>query len=173
LLKYGYSNFSLYILEYCESDVLIKREQYYIDKLKPHYNICKTAGSTFGKKHSMQTRNKLSMGNKGNKNPMFGKTHSKETRLKISMANKGINSYMYGKVQPYEVRKKIGLAFRNRGGVSIKVYDKSNNFIKEFSTIISVANYFNICYRTIRRYLEKNKSYNGFTFVCKVKDKNK
>ncbi len=39
LLKYGYSNFSLDILEYCESDVLITREQYYIDLLKPEYNI--------------------------------------------------------------------------------------------------------------------------------------
>ena len=39
LLKYGYSNFSLDILEYCELDVLIKREEYYINLLKPEYNI--------------------------------------------------------------------------------------------------------------------------------------
>lgn len=41
LLKYGYSNFSLDILEYCEPNVLISREQYYIDILKPKYNIRK------------------------------------------------------------------------------------------------------------------------------------
>jgi group I intron endonuclease len=41
LLKYGYSNFSLDILEYCEPSVLIAREQYYIDYLKPEYNILK------------------------------------------------------------------------------------------------------------------------------------
>jgi group I intron endonuclease len=39
LLKYGYSNFSIDILEYCELDVLIEREQYYINFLKPEYNI--------------------------------------------------------------------------------------------------------------------------------------
>jgi group I intron endonuclease len=39
LLKYGHSNFSLNILEYCEKDVLIEREQYYIDLIKPEYNI--------------------------------------------------------------------------------------------------------------------------------------
>jgi group I intron endonuclease len=39
LLKYGYSNFSLDIIEYCEPDVLIKREQYYVVLLKPEYNI--------------------------------------------------------------------------------------------------------------------------------------
>jgi group I intron endonuclease len=39
LLKYGHSNFSLDILEYCECSILIQREQYYIDLLKPKYNI--------------------------------------------------------------------------------------------------------------------------------------
>lgn len=39
LLKYGYDNFSIDILEYCELDVLIAREQYYISLLKPEYNI--------------------------------------------------------------------------------------------------------------------------------------
>lgn len=33
LLEHGYDNFSLNILEYCKADVLIKREQYYIDPL--------------------------------------------------------------------------------------------------------------------------------------------
>ena len=41
LLEYGYSNFSLDILEYCEKDILTQREQYYINILKPEYNILK------------------------------------------------------------------------------------------------------------------------------------
>jgi group I intron endonuclease len=41
LLKYGYSNFSLDILEYCGPNELMKREQYYIDLIKPEYNILK------------------------------------------------------------------------------------------------------------------------------------
>jgi group I intron endonuclease len=51
LLKYGYSNFSLDILEYCEPSILIKREQYYIDLLKPEYNI-KIANFKIGFKNS-------------------------------------------------------------------------------------------------------------------------
>jgi len=35
LLKHGYVNFSLDILEYCEINVLIEREQYYLNLLKP------------------------------------------------------------------------------------------------------------------------------------------
>ena len=48
ILKYGYSNFELEILEYCDPENLIKREQYYIDLLKPEYNILKIAGSRLG-----------------------------------------------------------------------------------------------------------------------------
>lgn len=45
LLKYGYSNFNLDILEYCEPNELISRKQYYIDLIKPEYNILKRAGA--------------------------------------------------------------------------------------------------------------------------------
>jgi group I intron endonuclease len=37
ILKYGYSNFSLTILEYCDKANLTEREQYYMDKLNPVY----------------------------------------------------------------------------------------------------------------------------------------
>jgi len=45
LLKYGYSNFTLQILEYCDTCEAVSREQYYLDFLKPEYNILFTAGS--------------------------------------------------------------------------------------------------------------------------------
>jgi group I intron endonuclease len=45
LLKYGYSNFTLEILEYCDPSEAISREQYYLDSLNPEYNILLTAGS--------------------------------------------------------------------------------------------------------------------------------
>jgi group I intron endonuclease len=51
LLKNGYSNFTLEILEYCDPEKAIEREQYYLDLLKPDYNILKTAGSSLGFKH--------------------------------------------------------------------------------------------------------------------------
>ena len=46
LLKYGYSNFSLSIIEYCDANNCLAREQYYIDLLEPEYNILKHAGSS-------------------------------------------------------------------------------------------------------------------------------
>lgn len=52
LLKYGFSNFSLEIIEFCNLENLLKREQFYLDLCKPEYNIVEKAGSTIGYKHS-------------------------------------------------------------------------------------------------------------------------
>lgn len=69
MLKYGYNNFNLEILEYCDKNILIEREQYYIDLLKPEYNICKTAGSSLGRKFSIDTKLKISASLKGKISP--------------------------------------------------------------------------------------------------------
>jgi group I intron endonuclease len=99
LLKYGYSNFSLEILEYCEPDKCIEREQYYIDRLKPEYNILKTAGSSLGYLHSDEAKQKMSEAKSGKtlsentikkiSEAKLGKTLSEETRKKISDTKKG------------------------------------------------------------------------------------
>lgn len=59
LLKHGFSNFRLEILEYCDIADLLKREQYYMDILKPEYNIVETAGSTLGYKHTPESLAKM------------------------------------------------------------------------------------------------------------------
>lgn len=59
LLKYGFSNFSLEILEYCNLDNLLEIEQYYLDILKPDYNIVELAGSTLGYKHTEESLKKM------------------------------------------------------------------------------------------------------------------
>jgi len=50
-----------------------------------------------GKIHSKKTIEKIRQANLGEKNPMYGKIVSKETKRKISKANKGKNNPMYGK----------------------------------------------------------------------------
>ena len=62
ILKHGHSNFSVEILEYCDPADLLKREQYYIDLLKPEYNILKTAGSRLSVNHTETSnlKNRLS-----------------------------------------------------------------------------------------------------------------
>jgi len=60
LLKYGYSEFTLEILEYCDPLDIIPREQHYFDNLKPVYNILTIARSSKGFKHSAETKKLLS-----------------------------------------------------------------------------------------------------------------
>jgi group I intron endonuclease len=50
--KHNLKNFSLYILEYCSPEDVIKREQYYLDTYKPIYNILKIIGSSLGYVHN-------------------------------------------------------------------------------------------------------------------------
>ena len=70
LAKYGYSLFSVEIIEYCNTSILLEREQYFLDLLKPQYNILKIAGSLTGFLHSEETKNKLSDIFKGNVNSL-------------------------------------------------------------------------------------------------------
>lgn len=58
LIKYGYVIFSVSILEYCDKSIFTEREQYYLDKLEPKYNILKIAGSSLGYIHSQVSKQK-------------------------------------------------------------------------------------------------------------------
>ena len=48
ILKHGHSNFSLTILEYCDKEKCIQREDLYLSSEKPEYNILQKAGSVLG-----------------------------------------------------------------------------------------------------------------------------
>lgn len=97
--KYGIEDLSFSILEIVMfKEDLIKREQFYLDSLKPNFNICKVAGSTLGTKMSVETRAKMSVVFKGRK-------HTEEAKRKISEASKG-NKYCVGKKHSKETIKK-------------------------------------------------------------------
>ncbi len=59
LLKHGFSCFTLEILEYCGTNLLLTIEQYYLDDLMPEYNIAQIAGSTLGYKHTPESIAKM------------------------------------------------------------------------------------------------------------------
>lgn len=81
--KYGEKNFEFLIIEE-QKDVLklILREQYYIDELKPEYNLSPTAGSPLGYKHTKKVRDEMSQ--------KLKESYTPERRQKISKAFKGI-----------------------------------------------------------------------------------
>jgi group I intron endonuclease len=54
--KHKEENFKFEIVEECAIDNLLEREQYFLDTLKPHYNIALIAGSNLGIKRSKEVK---------------------------------------------------------------------------------------------------------------------
>jgi group I intron endonuclease len=113
---YKESSFIFDIIENCEKEKLIEREQFWIDSYKLNgevlYNICPIAGNRLGTRHSNETIKLISKTKSeskqylGENNPFYGKHHteatkkiiseksknricSKETRIKLSNVAKG------------------------------------------------------------------------------------
>ncbi len=83
--KYGIDNFKFEVIEICNKEELLIKEQYYIDKLKPNYNICLIAGNSLGVKRSKEYKENQRKIQTGLKHI----PHSEETKRKISESNKG------------------------------------------------------------------------------------
>ena len=57
--KYGIETFSFTTIANCPEEYLIKLEQWFLDHLKPYYNILPTAGSNLGFKHPVSFYKKM------------------------------------------------------------------------------------------------------------------
>lgn len=91
--KYGIDKLIFDIVENCEKERLIEREQFYINKfdcVKNGFNILITAGSWLNHKHTKEARNKISAIKKGVQSKgMLGKKHSDKTKELIAEKAKG------------------------------------------------------------------------------------
>jgi group I intron endonuclease len=135
LLKYGYSNFSLDILEYCEPCSLIEREQFYIDSINPEYNICRVAGSRLGRKHSPDTLLKF------------------KTRKLSPEALINLKAAKAGKTPTSPLR--IAILLLATGHKTILVNKKTNS-IKQYPSIRSAAKDINAAHGSLMYCMENN-----------------
>ena len=146
--KYGKSNFDFIIVEECEKENCLKREQYYIDKMEPEYNICKNAGSTLGIKLNENYCKRLKMIRKGKSNPFYGKHHTEKTKniLRIKCLNEGKENGMYGKGYKLEGNKngsfKGNYVFFNKniGKVICPQYELIEKYNLDVGSISRVCN---------------------------------
>jgi group I intron endonuclease len=164
LLKYGHNNFKLEILEFCDKELLIEREDHYIKLLNPEYNLCPKAGSTLGKLHSESTKEKIRNSLKGKKRSFFAdKHHTLETKEKIR------NSLLNRIFPEMSIETKLKLSL-NSIGIKVKVYDIFNTFIREFPTVTSTAKYFKISTKAIQRSIKSDIPFQNFLFKPEVTD---
>jgi len=183
LLKYGYSKFSLTILEYCDLDVLLEREQHYIDSLKPEYNICPTAGSTLGKLHTEESKLKISTSKKdtgvGESNSMYGKLHTEEARKMMKEAKLGgiLSDETKAKLSKAATGRKLteehkaNLSASKRNSKKIYVLDLHTGIESYYASINEAARELNWPSDSIRANMRsKNKKPYKGRYVLKILD---
>jgi group I intron endonuclease len=153
LVYHGFGAFSLSISEYIDisnlskkeaNKLILEREQFYLDNLKPGYNINLIAGSRLGTLHSEDSIARMSeiqknidrtamnnpmYGRIGDDHPRFGKSHSIDSRTKISEAK----------------------------GMTIYVYNSEGSLVNSFSSANIASKEFNCSHTTIIRNAKNNK----------------
>lgn len=143
--KYGADDLKWEIILQCPKGELIENEQFFIDAYNPFFNTCKRAYSCLGVKRRPETREKISIANKGRKgqipwnkglighlspdvikklseaaknrpSPKKGRSNSTETRKRISESNKGRVPWNKGKKATFEMRMKLSKAHLGKPG---------------------------------------------------------
>jgi len=161
--KYGLKNFKFEILEECPIEKLNDKEIYYIQVLKPHYNVNEGGVGNRGHKVSPQLKKRFSLLGKERwqnmtdeqranfcKNnlagPRVGHSVSESTRLKLRLAN-------VGKKQSADTKQKKSISAKEacknfdmagRKCPIIQIDKTTNQIIKEYPTIKCAADHFGV-----------------------------
>lgn len=133
--KYGWENFEHIVLfDNLTKKEACLLEQMYIalyNTTNPKYGYNKDLG---GNVASIETINKRGMAIKGkcagDKHYLYGKHHTKETIEKMSIANSGENNPMYGKKRTVsnDTRAKISKSMKNKGITKVICLDTGEVF---------------------------------------------
>jgi group I intron endonuclease len=149
LLKYGYVGFRLEILEYCPRSILLAREQFYIDKLNPEYNILKLAGSNLGYKHNEVSLKLMSIASK--------RRNESEEVLKLK------REVMLGRKLSKDQLEKM--AINNPFRVPVILSNLETGKREEFTSMIRAAQFLGVDMTTVKRYLINNKPCKGYNIT--------
>nr|YP_009750538.1 GIY-YIG endonuclease [Tolypocladium cylindrosporum]QIJ60543.1 GIY-YIG endonuclease [Tolypocladium cylindrosporum] len=149
LNKYSMSNFNLHILEYTDSENLIKCEQKWIDFVKPEYNTNLTAGSTKGYKHSIESIEKMRI-------LATGRKHTDKVKDLMSKNRQGINNAFYNKKHTDDTIEKFKIIASNRTyvpvkGLEVEITDIETKITSTHSSIREAAKYLNSDIKTLLR----------------------
>ena len=113
LLKYGFENHKIEILIECNESKLNELERHYqeeYDSIENGLNCIYTKTNDRSGKLSEETKLKISL---NNTRPFLGKKHSEESRLKMSSSLKG-NQSRLGAILSEETKKKISDAHNGK-----------------------------------------------------------
>lgn len=146
LIKYGHEFFTLDILEYCSKEIVIEREQYYLDLLTPIYNILKTAnvGVDFVRPDYTQKR-----------------VVSEETKKKLSEA-----TTLYNPLDQ-ETLERLKAKTIAREGVSVLVKNIQTEEIVEFTNQTEAGVFLGISRQAVYNAIKRGSIINNIYSVIK------
>ncbi|PQE22330.1 GIY-YIG endonuclease (mitochondrion) protein [Rutstroemia sp. NJR-2017a BBW] len=126
LLKYGYSQFTVEIIEYCDRSNVLLREQYYLDLFKPEYNLLKIAGSNLGYIHTENTLAKM-----------------RDSRLNLTEEQKAkvishLKIHNASSDQVEKSRQRL-IDYNKSKGVSVEILDITTNEVSIYSSLREAA----------------------------------
>lgn len=163
--KYGLFLFE--VLERCEVDKLIEREQFYFDTLNPTINILKKAANSLGYKHTPETIELLKVKNKEIANRKSVKEKVSKTYFKKGQKMPHTKEHIRNRVKAYtgykhreESRIKMSISAQKKDMSKIDIskwvlagkehskkpvcqYDLRGNLINTFSSITEAVAQFN------------------------------
>jgi group I intron endonuclease len=151
LLKYGYGEFILEILEYCSSDVLLQREQYYFDMYYPDYNILKVAGSPMGYRHSEAAKKLIGIASKDRVVQESTRDLKREALLGKNFSEEHVD------------KMRLGNTFRK----SVIVTNTETGETIEFPSLTETGKYLGISRISVSKYLLNNTQYKEFLISAK------
>ena len=168
ILKHGHENFIFEIIEYCQPDDTIKREQYYLDIFDFEYNVLANANSLAGYKHTAETLAKF----KGRQN-LTGYKHSQETidnlreintakvhseEAKEEMRNAWIKRKL--KSGSLELALETIQSKTKKKGKIVVVTNIETNISTEYESISETATVLNLTRVTLRKYIKNKEIFN-------------
>jgi group I intron endonuclease len=106
--RYGEDAFVFSILETCAPDDCVSKEQQWIDRSLPHYNICPVAGSRRGLKHTPETILKFK------KRPKVVWTDARRLAMSELFANRKFSAETRDKLRRRRLGKPVSLETREK-----------------------------------------------------------
>lgn len=164
ILKYGHNNFILAIIEYCSKDTLLDQEQYYLDLLRPDYNILKFAYSMLGFKHSPENIAKfkakiISPEHKVKLSVRHtGKIVDEQTRAKLSTAT---TYYKSNNPLTPEALANIKAKTTEREGVAVTVLNLETQEVLKFATRTEAGKFLGVTRQAIYNAHQRGKLIKG------------
>lgn len=152
IAKYGLTCFVFLVVELCAKDLLLTREQFYLDWLfslpaRFRFNFLPMGSSWQGATHTDEAKAKMSAAKKGSK-------HSDETKAKMSAAKKGANNLNYGKTA--------------RNAQAIYIYSTDKSLIIQLSSQVAAANWLNTSRNMVQRYIKSGELFQNRYYITNV-----